>query len=112
MEEPNSLPPASNLDEFREPMPARAAAADGPTIADLTYDDTLDDIGRIARYGASSVALQRLVHVKLMSDTARSVGCVLCGFARGRVLRTHERALLRTQLTSTLPSSPVVPRLV
>ena len=76
MEEPVGLPPASNMDEFREPMPSRAPAADGPTIADLTYDDTLDDIGRIARYGSSSVALQRLVHVKLMSDTARSVGCV------------------------------------
>lgn len=64
------------LDEFREPMATRAPPTDGPTLADLTYDDTLDDIERIARYGTSNVALQRLVHVKLMVDTARNVGCV------------------------------------
>jgi hypothetical protein len=62
------------LDDYREPMAQRAPSADGPTIADLTYDDTLDDLERIARYGVSNVALQRLVHVKLMVDTARSVG--------------------------------------
>ena len=71
----------AGLDEYREPMATRAPPTDGPTLADLTYDDTLDDIERIARYGASNVALQRLVHVKLMVDTARSVGCV-CGRAR------------------------------
>ena len=52
----------------------RAPQTDGPTIEDLTYDDTLTDLERIARYGASNVALQRLVHVKLMVDTAKSVG--------------------------------------
>jgi serine/threonine-protein phosphatase 4 regulatory subunit 1 len=56
-----------------EPMAERPSSG-GPTIEDLTYDDTLEDIDRIVRYGTSNVALQRLVHVKLMVDTARCVG--------------------------------------
>jgi hypothetical protein len=61
-------------DEFREGIATRAPS-DGPTIDDLTYDDSLSDLERIARYGCSAVALQRLVHVKLMVETAKSVGC-------------------------------------
>jgi serine/threonine-protein phosphatase 4 regulatory subunit 1 len=43
-------------------------------LSDLTLDDGLDDLHRIERYATSAIALQRLVHVKLMAETAREVG--------------------------------------
>lgn len=46
----------------------------GPYFEDLLYDDTLSDLERIGRYATSSIALQRLVHVKLISETAHEVG--------------------------------------
>lgn len=48
----------------------------GPTFEDLTFDDSLDDMARIARYSTSAIALQRLVHVKMISTTAHAFGCV------------------------------------
>lgn len=46
-------------------------------LQDLTLDDSLPDHDRIAKYATSAIALQRLVHVKLMAETARDVGYVL-----------------------------------
>lgn len=40
----------------------------------MTFDDSLDDLHRIARYGLSAIALQRLVHVKMMADVAANEG--------------------------------------
>jgi hypothetical protein len=44
---------------------------------DLTVDDDLPLIDRIVRYCRSGIALQRLVHVKMLAETAETVGCVL-----------------------------------
>jgi serine/threonine-protein phosphatase 4 regulatory subunit 1 len=46
----------------------------GPTFEDLTFDDTLNDLERLERYGLSHIALQRLVHVRLLSGIAREFG--------------------------------------
>jgi hypothetical protein len=53
----------------------------GPTLTDLTFDESLDDVGRCVAYSCSSIALQRLVHAKLLADAARGAGCVAheCG---------------------------------
>ena len=61
-----------------------AAAGDGPSFDDLLFDDTLDDLERIGRYATSAIALQRLVHVRLVGETARAVGCVLRARAPAR----------------------------
>lgn len=37
----------------------------GPTFEDLSIDDDLSQLERIVRYSRSSIALQRLVHVKV-----------------------------------------------
>lgn len=41
---------------------------------DLTVDDDLPLIDRIVRYCRSGIALQRLVHVKMLAETAETVG--------------------------------------
>jgi serine/threonine-protein phosphatase 4 regulatory subunit 1 len=46
-----------------------------PTFEDLAIDDSLGDLERIQKYAYSNIALQRLVHVKMLADTARAVGC-------------------------------------
>lgn len=43
-------------------------------ISDLTLDDQLNDTERIQKYCISSIALQRLVHVRLINETCRSIG--------------------------------------
>jgi hypothetical protein len=43
---------------------------------DLTVDDDLPLIDRIVRYCRSGIALQRLVHVKMLAETAETVGYV------------------------------------
>lgn len=51
--------------------------ADGdlaPTFEDLAIDDSLGDLERIQKYAYSNIALQRLVHVKMLSETARAIG--------------------------------------
>jgi hypothetical protein len=46
---------------------------------DLTVDDDLPLLDRIVRYCRSGIALQRLVHVKMLAETAETVGYVkLC----------------------------------
>lgn len=53
-------------------------AAPDPNAAlrfeDLTIDDDLSLIDRVVRYVRSGIALQRLVHVKMLAETANSVG--------------------------------------
>lgn len=63
----------------QQQMPGSAAAATGgapacPTFEDLTIDECLNDVERIARYATSNIALQRLVHVKMLAETADSIG--------------------------------------
>ena len=41
---------------------------------DLTVDDDLELIDRIVRYCRSGIALQRRVHVKMLAETAETVG--------------------------------------
>jgi hypothetical protein len=41
-------------------------------------DESLDDPHRIVRYGTSAIALQRLVHVRMLADTAAAYGWVHC----------------------------------
>lgn len=53
-------------------------AAPDPNAAlrfeDLTIDDDLSLLDRVVRYVRSGIALQRLVHVKMIAETAKSVG--------------------------------------
>jgi serine/threonine-protein phosphatase 4 regulatory subunit 1 len=55
---------------------AGAAAADGDSVRfeDLTVDDDLPLIDRIVRYCNSPVALQRLVHVKMLAEASELAG--------------------------------------
>jgi len=41
---------------------------------DLTVDDDLPLTDRIVRYCRSGIALQRLVHVKMLAETAETIG--------------------------------------
>ena len=43
---------------------------------DLTVDDDLPIIERVVRYSRSNIALQRLVHVKMLAETAELAGYV------------------------------------
>jgi serine/threonine-protein phosphatase 4 regulatory subunit 1 len=61
------------MEEERSPFASEEENV-GPFFEDLLYDDTLSDLERIGRYATSSIALQRLVHVKLISETAHEVG--------------------------------------
>lgn len=47
---------------------------DGVRFEDLTVDDDLPVIERIVRYSNSQVALQRLVHVKMLAEAAELAG--------------------------------------
>ncbi|CAE7213227.1 Ppp4r1, partial [Symbiodinium sp. KB8] len=51
-----------------------ACEARGPTFEDLTLDDTLNDLERVEVYGDSHIALQRLVHVRLLAEVAETYG--------------------------------------
>lgn len=41
---------------------------------DLTVDDDLPVLERVVRYSRSQIALQRLVHVKMMGETSELAG--------------------------------------
>ena len=49
---------------------------DSLRFEDLTVDDDLPLLDRVVRYCRSSIALQRLVHVKMLAETAETVGTV------------------------------------
>lgn len=55
-------------------MPSSEALANGPTFEDLAIDDSLSDLERVTKYVCSNIALQRVIHVKMLQETARSVG--------------------------------------
>ncbi|CAH0476206.1 unnamed protein product [Peronospora belbahrii] len=48
--------------------------ANGPTFEDLAIDDSLSDLERVTKYVCSNIALQRVIHVKMLHETAQSVG--------------------------------------
>ena len=58
--------------------PNGTEAAPDPNAAlrfeDLTINDELTLLDRVVRYARSGIALQRLVHVKMIAETARTVG--------------------------------------
>lgn len=47
---------------------------DAIRFEDLTVDDDLPIIERVVRYATSQIALQRLVHVKMLAETAELAG--------------------------------------
>jgi hypothetical protein len=47
---------------------------DAVRFEDLTVDDDLPILERVVRYSRSQIALQRLVHVKMLAETAEIVG--------------------------------------
>lgn len=57
-----------------EQLLAKEELADGPTFEDLAIDDSLSDLQRVTKYVCSNIALQRVIHVKMLQETARSVG--------------------------------------
>eukprot|EP01084_Bolivina_argentea_P151363 264201_1 len=44
------------------------------TLDDLSIDDNLSQLDRLVQYSTSNIALQRLVHTKMIAETARLVG--------------------------------------
>lgn len=60
-------------------VPTEQELASGPTFEDLAIDDSLSDLERVVKYACSNIALQRVIHVKMLQDTARAVGCVRRG---------------------------------
>lgn len=46
----------------------------GPTFEDLAIDDSLSDLDRVTKYVCSNIALQRVIHVKMLQETAHAVG--------------------------------------
>jgi len=84
--------------EVNERQVVSGDGGDVPSFDDLLFDDTLDDLERIGRYATSAIALQRLVHVRLVGETARAVGCVAASDGRTRArarARAHARAHAR-----------------
>ena len=76
---------------------------DAIRFEDLTVDDDLPVIDRVERYTKSQIALQRLVHVKMMGETAELAGYVFLfcyipmhdmAFRNGQAFLSHERVLL------------------
>jgi hypothetical protein len=57
--------------------PVAADEDDAVRFEDLTVDDDLPIIERIVRYAGSQIALQRLVHVKMLAETAELAGYVV-----------------------------------
>ena len=47
---------------------------DAIRFEDLTVDDDLPVLERVVRYTRSQIALQRLVHVKMIGETAELAG--------------------------------------
>lgn len=80
---PQDLPEAIGVPEPRrkpqpQPQPQSQPQQPAPPASlrfeDLTIDDSLTPLERISRYCRSGIALQRLVHVKMMGSVAASVG--------------------------------------
>jgi serine/threonine-protein phosphatase 4 regulatory subunit 1 len=65
---PDAIPLSANGTEA-SPDPNAALR-----FEDLTIDDDLSLLERVVRYVRSGIALQRLVHVKMIAETAKAVG--------------------------------------
>ncbi len=87
-------------------FPTPRAGTYAVELADLTFDDALPDIDRIGRYSTSAIALQRLVHVKLMTETARVVGCVPPFIPLSPSAPTTPPAAFSRPLPSPPPATP------
>lgn len=62
------------VDEAQGIPVGEAAANNALRFEDLTIDDDLPLLERVVRYCRSGIALQRLVHVKMLAETAETVG--------------------------------------
>jgi len=60
--------------EAAPPPPPEGDANAALRFEDLTIDDDLPLLDRVVRYCRSGIALQRLVHVKMLAETAETVG--------------------------------------
>ena len=74
---------AAALQQQQHKADNAAASADNADDAaaalrfeDLTVDDDLPIIDRIVHYTSSQIALQRLVHIKMLAETAELAGYV------------------------------------
>ncbi|TYZ61471.1 hypothetical protein PybrP1_004679 [[Pythium] brassicae (nom. inval.)] len=52
----------------------RGELPSGPTFEDLAIDDSLSDVDRVSKYVCSNIALQRVMHVKMLQETATAIG--------------------------------------
>ena len=59
-----------------EAIPSTNEAEDAVRFEDLTVDDDLPIIDRIVHYSSSQIALQRLVHIKMLAETSKLAGYV------------------------------------
>ncbi|KAL7484224.1 hypothetical protein ACHAW6_009868 [Cyclotella cf. meneghiniana] len=57
-----------------QPIAARPVPPSQPRFEDLTIDDDLPLLPRLQRYLRSAIALQRLVHVRMLGDAAIALG--------------------------------------
>lgn len=70
---------ASAEHETDEHIPDEDAEDESSSVRfeDLTVDDDLPIIERVVRFSRSGIALQRLVHVKMLAECAELAGCVV-----------------------------------
>ena len=66
--------PMSQLLQYYKSFQSPKNNNTAPTFEDLSIDDNLSELDRVVRYVKSSIGLQRLVHVKMLSHVAMSVG--------------------------------------
>ncbi|ETV75526.1 hypothetical protein H257_10346 [Aphanomyces astaci] len=59
---------------FRDDMSSHNIDSSGATFEDLAIDDTLTDLERVVRYVHSNIALQRVIHVRMLEETAVAAG--------------------------------------
>jgi len=71
----------------------------GPTFEDLSIDDELTQLQRLVRYSSSSIALQRLVHVK--------VGSAKCERGPALIFLVRRSVRRGRPWCCTLPSCPL-----
>ncbi|KAG7381379.1 Serine/threonine-protein phosphatase 4 regulatory subunit 1 [Phytophthora pseudosyringae] len=64
----------SDAQSDEELLAKESELANGPTFEDLAIDDSLSDLQRVTKYVCSNIALQRVIHVKMLHETARCVG--------------------------------------
>lgn len=62
------------MDGMEAPPAGGDEASNALRFEDLTIDDDLPLLDRVVRYCRSGIALQRLVHVKMLAETAETVG--------------------------------------